>query len=326
MMQLLVQMTNETQTQQQQEQGYSPLRPEDHKTRFRRLAESAAINVTDAVMKSVVFHFASQMTVVTTAQEAADLYKRASRIPGSATEIELQEENISIGEICPGTDTSKSIILEAFEDGNPCLLKLTEKESIDHEMSVWEEINGSAGDTTHLVPLKKLDFKKAPNVQVRNLSGGYTELPGDYRSGILMQKYQSTLSRCRIPLSEAVLLRYGEQLKTAISTMHECGYCHMDIKPSNIFISMGGNCHLGDYGGATRTGEVVREHTVSYYPSDAGRLAKKETDFMLLAVTLLEMFGSVPSPPGPMSGEEIKARVAVVGNETVSAFLRQFVK
>ena len=295
------------------------------KTRFRRLAESAAINVTEPVMKNLVLHFASQMTVVTTAQEAADLYKRASRIPGSATEIELQEENISVGEICAGTDTSKSIILEAFEDGSPCLLKITERESIDHEISVWEAVNASSRDTAHLVPLRKLEFKKTANVQVKNLARRYADLPGDYKAGILMQKYQSTLSRCKIPLTESVLLRYGEQLKAAICTMHECGYCHMDIKPSNIFLS-GGNCYLGDYGGATRIGEVVREHTLSYYPSNADRFAKKETDFLLLAVTLLEMFGTIPSPPAPMTVEEITAAVIGVGNENVRVFLRQLVE
>jgi hypothetical protein len=69
----------------------------------------------------------------------------------------------------------------------------------------------------------------------------------------------------------------------------------------------------------------VREHTLSYYPSDAGSYAKKETDFMLLTVTLLEMFGSVTSPPGPMTAEEIKSKVASVGNERVKAFLEKLV-
>jgi hypothetical protein len=70
----------------------------------------------------------------------------------------------------------------------------------------------------------------------------------------------------------------------------------------------------------------VREHTLSYYPSsDAGSYAKKETDFMLLTVTLLEMFGSVTSPPGPMTAEEIKSKVASVGNERVKDFLEQLV-
>ena len=83
---------------------------------------------------------------------------------------------------------------------------------------------------------------------------------------------------------------------------------------------------MGDYGGATRIGEVVREHTLSYYPSNAGRFAKKETDFLLLAVTLLEMFGTISSPPAPMTIEEITAAVVGVGSESVRMFLRQLVE
>lgn len=95
----------------------------------------------------------------------------------------------------------------------------------------------------------------------------------------------------------------------------------MDIKPSNIFITTGGNCLLGDYGGATKIGAIVREHTMAFYPSDACRYAKRETDFMLLTVTLLEMFGSVPSPPGPMSAVEINAKVAGLESRPVKNFL-----
>ncbi|KAL3912948.1 MAG: hypothetical protein SGILL_006687 [Bacillariaceae sp.] len=274
-------------------------------------------------MKSVVFHFASQMAVVNTADQAADLYKRASRIPRSATQIRLKEKNVSIAGIFGGTDTGKSIVLEAFENGKPCLLKITDNESIYHEMIVWEAIKESDGDRkNYLVPLRKLEFESA-KVQIGNLSGGYND-SGNYRTGILMQKYQSTLSRCKIPLTEEVLLRYGEQLKMAISAMHKRGYCHMDIKPANIFL-WEEECLLGDYGGATKIGEMVREHTMTYYPSDAGSHAKKETDFLLLTVTLLEMFGSVSSPPGAMTTNEIKSKVASVENKTVKAFLSQLV-
>jgi hypothetical protein len=303
-------------------QPWHPLAPDDPQTRFRRLAERGSCKVTDVVMKSVLRHFASEMTVVNSADQAYDLYKRASLVPRSATQIVLKEKNISVGRIFGGTDTGKSIILEAFEDGKPCLLKITDTQSIAHEMSVWEAIRGNDGDQQNLVPLRKLEFIDPAVVQVGNMSGGYNEMKGDFRAGILMRKFQSTLARCTIPLTEAVLLRYGEQLKTAITTMHEHGYCHMDIKPANVFL-WEGNCFLGDYGGATKTGEPVREHTVSYYPSDAGNLAKKKTDFMLLTVLLLEMFGAVSSPPGPMTAEEIESKVASVEDEKVKAFLEQ---
>lgn len=192
-------------------------------------------------------------------------------------------------------------------------------------MIVWEAIkesNVSGGRKNYLVPLTKLEFKSA-NVQVGNLSGCYNDA-GNYSTGILMRKYQSTLYRCKIPLTEEVLLRYGKQLKTAVSAMHDNGYCHMDIKPANIFL-WENECLMGDYGGATKIGERVRERTMAYYPSDAGSVAKKETDYLLLAVTLLEMFGSVASPPDGLTEEEIKSKVDSVENQNVKAFLSELV-
>lgn len=111
------------------------------------------------------------------------------------------------------------------------------------------------------MPLQKLEFQKSAVLRIGNLSGGHNEISKDYRSGILMEKYQSVLSRCKIPLREAMLIKYGEQLKQAGTMMHKTGYCHMDIKLSNVFISSGGHCLLGDYGGATKIGDPVREHT-----------------------------------------------------------------
>jgi len=302
----------------------APDQSEHPQARFRRLAESAAINVSEVVMKVVVKYFSSRMLSTNTPDQAADLYLEASKIPRSVTQGELAQQHISIGQLFPDTASSKTVILEAFDGGSPCLLKVTDEESLSHEMSVWEAIEAGGGASDHhLVPLKKLPFERQARVQVGNMPGGYNDR-GEFSGGILMQKYQSTLARCKIPLSEEVLIRYGNQLLTAITKMHECGYCHMDIKPSNVFLWQG-NCLLGDYGGASRPGEKVREHTHSYYPDGAGEEAKEETDFLLLAVTLLEMFGCVTSPPGPMTKDGIKSKVASVGNEKVKAFLGQLV-
>jgi Protein kinase domain len=270
------------------------------------------------------------MLSTNTPEQAADLYAEASKIPRSVTQIELAQQHISIGQLFPDAASSKTVFLEVLDGGSPCLLKVADEESVNHEMSVWEAIKAGGGASDHhLVPLKRLPFerkrKRQARVQVGNMSGGYNDNCRDeFSGGILMHKYQSTLARCKIPQTEEVLLRYGNQLLTAITKMHECGYCHMDIKPSNVF-PWQGNCLLGDYGSATKHGEKVREHTQSYYPDGAGEEAKEETDFLLLAVTLLQMFGCVTSPPGPMTKDEIKSKVASVGNEKVKAFLGQLV-
>ena len=95
----------------------------------------------------------------------------------------------------------------------------------------------------------------------------------------------------------------------------------MDVKPANIFLEQG-NCLLGDFDVATRIGEKVKEHTMGYYPIDAGEIAEKETDFLLVAVTLMEMFDCIKSPLVSMTKTDIKEKVANVENENVKVFLQ----
>lgn len=207
----------------------------NYQGRFRQLVEEAAVNVKEPVMDVLLVHFSGSMQLVETSQQAAMLYSRAAKIPRSVTEVMLRNQNISVGEVFNATETTKSILLEVFEDGKPCLLKIDANVSIEHEMEVWRAINeGGSAEENHLVPLKLVNFKRA-TAQMGDLSGGLHD-PQGFCSGIMMQKYQSTLSRCKIPLKEAVLLRYGEQLRSGLLAMHASGYCHLDVKPANVFL------------------------------------------------------------------------------------------
>eukprot|EP00978_Attheya_sp_CCMP212_P027664 scaffold93216_cov69-Attheya_sp.AAC.1 len=138
-----------------------------------------------------------------------------------------------------------------------------------------------------------------------------------------MTKYQGTLTDCRIPLPEEVLLHYGRQLHSAIKCMHMAGYCHLDVKPANIFLA-DGDCLLGDYGAATKIGDEIHERTTaSYYPRDAAFTAEVETDMQMLAVTLLQMFGSIAAPvTEAMAREEIMTAIGLVDNDNVKVFLQ----
>jgi serine/threonine protein kinase len=194
--------------------------------------------------------------------------------------------------------------------------------SVEHEMVVWQAIElKNQENENYLVSLEKLEFTNEARLEHGLMGGGTRVSHEDIAAGILMEKYQSTLARCTIALTETVLLRFGVQLQTALSVMHSCGYCHMDVKPANIFLEKG-DCFLGDYGASTRFGEKVKEYTVGYYPSDAGETAEKETDFLLLAVTLMEMFDCIKSPPVSMTKAAIKEKVANVENENVKVFLQ----
>lgn len=136
-----------------------------------------------------------------------------------------------------------------------------------------------------------------------------------------MKHFQTILAQCKIPLEETVLLKYGNQLKRAIQHMHENGYCHLDIKPSNVFL-LEGKCYLGDYGAAMPVGQEIMECTRNYYPTDFPHLAEKKTDYLLLAKTLLEMYGEIESPVKPMSTEEILGAIQGVKTEAVRDFLK----
>eukprot|EP00978_Attheya_sp_CCMP212_P035793 scaffold157813_cov67-Attheya_sp.AAC.1 len=115
-----------------------------------------------------------------------------------------------------------------------------------------------------------------------------------------MTHYQGTVTQCKIPLTEAVLLDFGQQLLNDVHALHTVGYCHLDIKPSNIFLLDArdgslADCFLGDYGAAVKIGNDIREKTVNCYPKDGSFVAEPITDMYLLAVTILEKFWSIPT-------------------------------
>jgi serine/threonine protein kinase len=140
-----------------------------------------------------------------------------------------------------------------------------------------------------------------------------------------MKHYQGTLSQIKIPLPDQVLLKYGRQLEKALRHMHSCGYCHLDVKPSNVFI-FESSCFLGDYGAARPIGSEVMEVTRSYYPSDFPIEAQTQTDFLLLSKTLLEMYGQIESPVKPMTSEEIREAIENVNINHIRSFLQSLCK
>ena len=119
--------------------------------------------------------------------------------------------------------------MDILQDGRPRLLKITDMESVEHELFVWQAIklkiqeNGNENGNC-LVSLEKLEFIDKARVELGMMGGGLHPSHEDITAGILMVKYQSTLARCTIPLTETVLLRFGGQVQTALSIMHSCGY------------------------------------------------------------------------------------------------------
>jgi len=172
----------------------------------------------------------------------------------------------------------------------------------------------------NLVVIEELELQKRYyTIEITGTDGtGSLSVPySRARSGMLMQHYQTTLAQCRIPLTEDVLLKYGRQINRAILYMHANGYCHLDIKPSNIFL-LGDICHLRDYGAATLVGQYITECTRNYYHSDFTPTAEKKTDFLLLAKTMLELYGTIKSPVQLMSTKKRFCELSVGLEMTLS--------
>ena len=250
----------------QQQQNASSSSSSSSQAGFRNLLREYGIDIDEEVMKVIVKHFAASVALVDSAEEAKDLYLEAAMLPRSATRIALQEQDISVAELFRGSDPSKAILLHAHERGEPRILKIGTPGNTQHELQVWNAIAASTdqGQRSHLVPIHELKFQSAAIVHVGNAFGGSSAEP-PVRGGILMKHYQGTLAQCKILLTEEVILRYGGYLKEAVSAMHIAGYCHLDIKPSNVFL-FEKECFLGDYGASVRTGEPIRERTTKYYP------------------------------------------------------------
>ncbi|CAD2218067.1 protein kinase [Angomonas deanei] len=56
------------------------------------------------------------------------------------------------------------------------------------------------------------------------------------------------------PVAEADVLKWAAQCAQALQYIHESGFCHRDIKPTNIFFDEQQNVKLGDFGLATTVG------------------------------------------------------------------------
>ena len=280
--------------------------------KFRNLLQQCNVMPSEAVIMVLVKQFASSVGLVDTPEQARDLYFEAALLPRSATRVVLGEKGISVADIFRGSDPSKAILLHAHENGAPRILKVATDKSIRHEWDVWSAVKASSSvsgnEASYLVSVQLIQFE-TPEIEVT-------------RCGLLMRHYQGTLSQCKIPLKAEILLRYGKFLCKALSTLHHAGFCHLDVKPSNVFLFEDA-CYLGDYGAAVKTGDPIRERTTKYYPSDGDFEASEETDMYLLAVTLLEMFGTIPqaSERSPLAKQEIREMIASVETDEVRTFL-----
>ena len=283
--------------------------------KLRKLLRECNVTPIESVMTLILKHFASWAFLVYSPDQARDLYYEAALLPRSMTEVALEEKGIQVAGVFRGPDPSKAVLLRALDNGVPRIIKVATGKSIRHEWDVFSAVSSASHDeNTFLVKVQLLEFESSDFTEHLNHPAT--------RCGLLMTHFPTTLSQCKMALPPDALLRYGKQLHKAVSTLHTSGYCHLDVKPSNIFL-LEKECYLGDYGAAVKIGDPIRECTMKYYPTDGGFEAKEETDMYLLAVTLLEMFDTIPRAPkrNALSKQEIHEKIASVETDEVRIFL-----
>jgi hypothetical protein len=132
-----------------------------------------------------------------------------------------------VADVFRGAGASNAVLLHAHQNGIPRILKVATEESIGHEYSVWSAVQALVANQQHiqphhLVPLDMVQFVSA-TIVTGDVFAGSTSHPAP-RCGLLMKHYQGTLSQCKIPLTDEILLHYGQQLHKAVSTIHQAGY------------------------------------------------------------------------------------------------------
>ncbi|CAB9529700.1 unknown protein [Seminavis robusta] len=108
----------------------------------------------------LIKHYAASIPLIVEPVAAADLYNTASRIPRSATETVLRERGISVDQPFRASDPSKAVLLQAFRDGYPMILKVSAPISINHEIRVMEKIKDDA-DKNNLVVIEEVQIESA---------------------------------------------------------------------------------------------------------------------------------------------------------------------
>lgn len=73
----------------------------------------------------------------------------------------------------------------------------------------------------------------------------------DYVDG---ENLAELLKRTGLPMTESEVNRILPQILDALKAVHDAGFCHLDIKPSNIMLEKGGKIKLIDFGASKQLG------------------------------------------------------------------------
>ena len=202
------------------------------------------------------------------------VYERAAALPNAATAAELSAGGT--GYVLVGNNFSINASLNVcFKSGVPHVLKVCNSTEYDRA-NEWKEACGGMEPCPHIIGLET--FCR------RNDSGS--------KYFVFMPMHPITFEALPT-MSATVLLRFYTQMSAALDFIHGAGFAHMDLKPSNILITSGGDFILADLGSIVRFGERT-ESTSAYLPyeicgrGEARPIASAILDWWMMAVTVCE--------------------------------------
>lgn len=224
---------------------------------FKQLLQIKGIHPEQNVLNLIADSgwLSARMMVVDNEETAWKLYQDATAIPQSVTRATVFEEtHVKIDGIMP-VAVQTAMLFYAFEFDIPKVLKVPQqKEKVSHECMMY---------FLHGEEVERLKLALVPVREIK-LEGEHTKQYSSkklFNKGILMPSYICTLASVPPPPSSQYVIQQGQRLCDAIKFMHQKGWLHGDVKPSNIFIGADGNCWLGDYGSSVPYLDIRSRYT-----------------------------------------------------------------
>lgn len=251
--------------------------------RFLRLLNEGKIKRPDKrVMRIIEFRYPMQMSVISTAEGAVDLYEICKRLPLTSTCVRFKEAHgITIG---GAMFPEESDLLQASSStGLPVMVKLLGGRQYRRRGS-QDPLEAELCDLLGLSPWDCPDRHPANLIrasQTRMLRGE-VDVPA-----VIMRRYASNLADLgqlqRAPITRGVL-----RLMDALSFIHSKGFVHMDVKNANVLLDEQGSWFLADFGSCVEIGEALHSYTDFFHPDKLEhKVAQPGLDWDFLLVLLL---------------------------------------
>ena len=299
--------------------------------RFRALLSASGISIDERIMSTIgrSGFLSSRVSMVSTSDDAIDLYESASMVPRTETRARvLRDLNVVIDGDMAVPGASRALFFHAFENYVPRVLKVPAGgvDAATHECAMWLDVKEHLLDDVFLTPVRLilLSGEATHAVHVVHIRPGVAETT-NLAAGILMPAYAGTLARVPSPADARYAARIIGRVEPALRFLHSRGWLHGDVKPSNIFLDYSGDHWLGDYGSSVRLFDIGRSFTGGTPTFQCGDVAAAKEplrfDLVGLATSVLVMLGLLDVTAAPYDGWPLSALIAAV-ERVVDARLR----